>query len=182
MIDPKGSLLFRLILPISFIITGMALFLSLEACNPPDTSAADSNSSQNSESEPRIALDVGIVVSDMEKSLAFYEDLIGLPVIAEVRTSLIGAGKMVQLRHGVSLIKLLEMDEAPLAKTETGITTTFGHRYVTFMVSDISVYEQKVNKADTPVAMPLTELGNGAKIMMVEDPDGNIIEFVQEGN
>ena len=30
--------------------------------------------------------------------------------------------------------------------------------------------------------MALTELGNGAKIMMVEDPDGNIIEFVQEGN
>ena len=182
MIDPKGTLLFRLILPINFIITGMALFLSLEACNPPDTSAADSNSSQNSESEPRIALDVGIVVSDMDKSLAFYGDLIGLPVIVEVRTSLIGAGTMVQLRHGASLVKLLQLDEAPLARTEKGISTTFGHRYVTFMVSDISPYEQKVKEAGTPITMPLTELGNGAKIMMVEDPDGNIIEFVQEGN
>jgi len=159
----------------------MALFLSLEACNPQDTSAADSVADEPSDSELRIALDVGIVVSDMEKSLSFYRDLIGLPVIAEVRTSLIGAGTMVQLRHGASLIKLLEMDEAPLARTETGITTTLGHRYVTFMVSDISIYEQKIEEADSPVAMPLTELGNGAKIMMIEDPDGNIIEFVQEG-
>ena len=182
MIDPKDSLLFRLVLPISFIVTGMALFLSLEACNPQDTSAADSVSDQGSGPALRIALDVGIVVTDMEKSLAFYRDLIGLPVIAEVRTSLIGAGTMIQLRHGSSLIKLLEMDEAPLARTETGIATTFGHRYVTFMVSDITIYEQKVKEANSPIAMALTELGNGAKIMMVEDPDGNIIEFVQEGN
>ena len=31
----------------------------------------------------RIAIDVGIVVTDMERSLSFYRDLLGLPVIAE---------------------------------------------------------------------------------------------------
>ena len=32
----------------------------------------------------------------------------------------------------------------------------------------------------TSWAMPITTLGHGAKIAMVEDPDGNVIEFVQE--
>ncbi|MBX2819051.1 MAG: VOC family protein [Rhodothermaceae bacterium] len=181
MIDPNGSLFIRLVLPICFIVTGLALFLSLEACNPKGAPSADIESSQSQNPEVRVALDVGIVVSDMDASLAFYRDLLGLPVIAEVRTSLIGAGTMVQLRHGASLIKLVQMDEPPGAKTETGITTTLGHRYVTLMVSDISYYGQKIKEAGSPVAMPLTELGNGAKIIMVEDPDGNIIEFVQEG-
>ncbi len=132
------------------------------------------------DSETRIAIDVGIVVNDMGEALGFYRDVIGLPVVAEVRTSLIGAGTMVQLSHGASLIKLLEMDEPPAVESPAGITGAYGHRYITLMVEEIDPVVSKLEQAGTPVAMDLTELGNGAKIIMVEDPDGNIVEFVQE--
>ena len=170
----------RLMLPISFILAGIFLFISLEGCNLKDLSAAEIMESGNGEQAPRIALDVGIIVSDMDASLNFYKDLLQLPVVAQVRTSLIGAGTMIQLRHGASLIKLVEMDDPPSSKTKPGITTTYGHRYITLMVEDISIYASALEKANVPFSMPLTELGNGAKIMMVEDPDGNTVEFVQE--
>lgn len=48
----------------------------------------------------RIAVDVGVVVSDMEESLAFYRDLIGLPFITEINSELNGVGRMAQLKHG----------------------------------------------------------------------------------
>ena len=70
---------------------------------------------------PRIAIDVGIVVADMARSLGFYRDLLGLPVVAEVETSLIGKGRMTQVTHGDSLIKLVELDEAPSRQGLTGI-------------------------------------------------------------
>ena len=52
----------------------------------------------------RRAIDVGILVVDLSRSLAFYRDLLGLPVVGETVTSLIGPGRMVQLRYGEALI------------------------------------------------------------------------------
>ena len=87
---------------------------------------------------------------------------------------------MVQLKHGTSLIKLVELKTTPSAKTETGINTAMGYRYITLMVTEIDPIAEKLAQNHVPVALPLTTLGNGAKILMVEDPEGNIVEFVQE--
>lgn len=156
---------------------GFAAFaLVLSGCAP------EASSSTPREEAPaiRIAVDAGVIVADMDKSLAFYRDLLGLPVVADITTSLIGKGRMVQLQHGASLIKLVQMETAPAADTETGITTTFGYRYITLMVENIAPIVAQTEAAAIPVFMPLTVLGNGAQIYMVEDPEGNIVEFVQE--
>ena len=128
--------------------------------------------------ETRIAVDVGLVVSDMHASLAFYRDLLGLEQVAEIETKLIGKGKMVQLRHGASLIKLLEM-EKPAVKNTDGFVDVLGYRYITLIVPKIDVVLKTVEAHNIQVAMPITYLGNGAIILMVKDPEGNIVEFVQ---
>ena len=158
------------------------LFFLLAACTPetPAPASGDDTSQEAPAPSTRIAVDVGVVVEDMERSLGFYHDLLGLPVVAEVTTSLIGKGQMVQLKHGASLIKLVQMEEAPSGGTPTGIATTFGYRYITLLVDDIDAIMTKIEQGAAPIALPLTELGNGAQIVMVEDPDGNIVEFVQE--
>ena len=78
-----------------------------------------------------IAIDIGIVVTDMERSLSFYRDLLGLPVIAEITTALIGKGRMVQLKHGESLIKLVQLDTSPTEQSSKGISQALGYRYIT---------------------------------------------------
>ena len=128
----------------------------------------------------RIAIDVGILVADLESSLGFYRDLIGLTAIAELPTSLIGKGRMVQLRHGESLIKLVELNEPPSSHSPAGISAAFGYRYITLLVTDLEAIFAKLVAANVAIALPITQLPNGAEIAMVADPDGNIVEFVRE--
>ncbi len=125
----------------------------------------------------RIAIDVGVVVADMERSLAFYCDLLGLAAIAEIPTTLIGRGRMVQLQHGQSLIKLVEMERAPAQQSPAGIAAALGYRYITLLVPEIAAIMATMEKA--AIAVPITRLDNGTQIAMVADPDGNIVEFVQ---
>ena len=164
--------------PVSLVLM-LSTLLFLGGC---EATAEDQRSEPLSNDSERIAIDVGVVVADMQDALGYYQGILGLPIIAEVRTSLIGKGTMVQLKHGSSLIKLLQMDSPPSGKSQKGIASAFGNRYITLMVSDIQPFVDKVHQHKVPVYLELTELGNGAKIMMVEDPDGNIVEFVQEAN
>lgn len=128
----------------------------------------------------RIAIDVGLVVSNLEESLTFYHDLLGLPIIARIDTKLIGKGRMVQLRHGASLIKIVEFEEAPTIASPREISSSYGLRYITFMVDNLDDVVSKMEKNQIFEVLPVTELSTGTRIYMVEDPDGNVVEFVQE--
>jgi len=130
--------------------------------------------------DARIAVDVGIIVKDMTTALAFYADLLGLDIITELKTSLIAKGRMIQLKHGSSLIKLVELERPPKTTNPKGLTQTFGHRYITLVVKDIKPILEKLERANTEIFVPLTELSNGTLIAMVFDPDGNSVELVQE--
>ena len=169
-------------------VAGFVLFFLLAACNtqgpatrsteetPPGTSAT-----------PKRTLDVGIVVVDMTRSLNFYRDLIGLPVVAEFRigqvgepvVSRIGDGEMVWLRYRESLIKLVEMDVEPSGRTPTSLSKATGFRFITLPVPDIEALMAKMEQAKAPLVVPLIELADGVKISMVEDPDGNVVEFIE---
>ena len=152
----------------------LGCLLLVMACTSPDTPSTPT------ENVARIAVDVGVVVTDMDTALAFYRDALGLEQIGDFRTSLIGAGRMVQLQHGTSIVKLVQMDDAPAQASPSGLTGGRGYRYITLMVADIADMAARSEGASAPVALPLTTLGNGAQILMVEDPEGNIVEFVQE--
>ena len=135
---------------------------------------------RSSDKTVRTAIDVGLVVSDLERSLGFYCDLIGLPVVATLTTSLIGRGRMVQLNHGSSRIKLVELDENPAESSPIGISKALGYRYITLLVADLEEVMGRLDKNKTPIVVPMTQHPSGTRITMVEDPDGNIVEFVQE--
>ena len=127
----------------------------------------------------RSALDVGLLVADLEASLSFYLDLLGLEVRADVWTSLIGQGRMVQLQVGGSLLKLVQLAEAP-SPAEPGLPRRLGIRYITLMVADVVTCLERLERAGTEVTLPLTSLPDGTLIVMVLDPEGNTVELVQE--
>ena len=127
---------------------------------------------------PRIAIDVGLMVTNMERSLHFYRDLIGLAVVAEITTTLIGKGRMLQLKHGDSLLKLVELENIPPRQGSPDVG--LGYRYITLLVADINKIMTTLEQEPVAMVVPVTQLTNGATIAMVTDPDGNIVEFVQE--
>ncbi len=127
------------------------------------------------------AIDLGIVISNSERSLAFYRDLLGFEHVADIPMPLGGGGTMHRLNCGDTLIKLVKFDDNPERAGSGGITGATGLRYFTMIVSNLAEIMAACEAAGAPVAVPITEVRPGVTIGMVEDPDGNWVEFVENG-
>ena len=123
----------------------------------------------------RDALDLGIFVSDINASLKFYQENLGLKKEGELDLPF---GKMYRLSYGKSFFKLIDPKELP-PKGPAGLTDQLGYRYVTFPVTNISEICETLKEKGVKFTFPETELMPGVRIAMVQDPDGNNVEFVQ---
>jgi len=123
-------------------------------------------------------IDLGIVTSNGDAMVTFYRDTLGFR--EEPGTPFPGGGTMHRLWCGDSLIKLVAPDPAP---TETAppapIARASGYRYFTISVSNINAMTQACEAAGHKVAIPVTEIRPGVTISMIEDPDGNWVEFLE---
>jgi glyoxylase I family protein len=126
------------------------------------------------------SIDIGIVITDIEKSIAFYHDLLGFEQAGEL--AMPGGGTMYRLMCGTSAIKLILPGHMPPAVAPPGgIQGATGYRYCTISVSNIEELVTKCIAAGHPVPVPVTLLRPGISIAIVADPDGNWVEFVQTG-
>ena len=121
------------------------------------------------------SLDLGIIVSDIQASLKFYKDLLGLE---SVGTTPLWFGTMHRLRFGSSDFKLVDPKTVP-PKGAVGLDKQLGFRYVTFVVKNLSEICAELKKKGIEFAEPEQEVRPGVRIAMVKDPDGNIVEFVE---
>jgi catechol 2,3-dioxygenase-like lactoylglutathione lyase family enzyme len=123
----------------------------------------------------KTCIDIGILVRDIQKSLAFYQDLLGLKKIGELPVPF---GHMHRLGFGESFVKLIDPKKVP-PTGEIGLTKSLGFRYLTFQISNIDEVCSACEKAGVPFEIAKQELMPGVTIAMVRDPDGNVVEFVQ---
>ena len=123
------------------------------------------------------SIDLGIVVTDVEAALAFYRDTLGFTDAGEMA---VPGGTMRRLLCGTSVIKLLAPGRTPPAVAPPGgIQGATGYRYWTITVANIAALVGQCAAAGYTVAIPLTVLRPGVTIAIVEDPDGNWVEFVE---
>ena len=121
------------------------------------------------------SLDLGILVSDINASLKFYQDLLGLKFIEKIP---VWFGTMYRLRFGTSDFKLIAPKTLP-PKGPVGLEAQIGFRYVTFVIKNLSAVCAKLQEKGVAFEIPEKEARPGVKIAMVRDPDGNIVEFVE---
>ena len=82
------------------------------------------------------SIDLGIVVSDSEKALAFYRDTLGFEHVGDMPMP--GGGTMHRLMCGTSLIKVVHPASPLDAKAPGGgIQGAYGYRYWTISVSNL---------------------------------------------
>ncbi len=125
------------------------------------------------------AIDLGIVITDSERSLAFYRDLLGFEHVADTPMPIAGGGTMHRLNCGDTLIKLVKLNNTPERDGSGGIPGATGMRYFTMIVSNLSEIVGQCEEAGVTIAVPITEVRPGVTIAMVEDPDKNWVEFVE---
>jgi lactoylglutathione lyase len=118
------------------------------------------------------AIEIGIVVRDAEKSLAFYRDTLGLEYLGDL---VFPGNHMWRFQAGGSVVKLLAQD--PPAEP-AGDTPTAGLSYLSLFVSNLEEIVQEVEDAGCTIAIPITEFQPGARFAFVQDPEGNRIELL----
>jgi catechol 2,3-dioxygenase-like lactoylglutathione lyase family enzyme len=123
------------------------------------------------------SIDLGIVVRDAQAALKFYRDTLGL--VQEPDTPFPAGGTMHRLRCGTSLIKLVAPSVVPDARPEPGnIPNASGYRYWTITVSNLDEIMGQCEAGGYKIVVPKTEVRPGITIGIVEDPDGNWVEFI----
>ena len=122
-------------------------------------------------------IQVGLTVADPEKSRAFYGKILGFHEEKPLSPKALNGDLEYIFTAGKSNIKFWKGDGVDLPKHTGNITDAIGFRYFTFIVKDVDAVYAAAKASGAAVAMPPTDLGKIARIMMLSDPDGNWIEF-----
>jgi len=160
--------------------------------------AAVSAMAAEPETFPRTTIDLGCVVTDLDKSVRFYTEGIGFRELKgfEVPAGLATDAGLTDARPlSIRVLVLGEDDSATKLKLmqvagtlpRTGDTDFIhshtGFRYLTVMVADTDATLARLEKlgvkpiAKSPVALP-DSLAPGLHLTCVRDPDGNLVELI----
>jgi lactoylglutathione lyase len=153
---------------------------------------------EETEMFPRTTIDLGCVVTDLDKSVRFYTEGIGfrevqsfsvpaaLATDAGLTDSRPLAIRVLALGEGPDATKLKLMQVAgtlPRTGDNEFIHSHTGFRYLTIMVADTDAALARLAKlgvqpvAKGPVALP-SDLVAGMFLTCVRDPDGNLVELI----
>ena len=125
------------------------------------------------------SIDLGLITLDAEPMLKFYRDTLGLEQEGEMPMP--GGGHMTRLKCGTTTLKIVVNAKEPKATAAPGgIRGATGFRYFTISVSNLAAVTEECEAAGYKVPMPPTEIRPGVSISMIEDPDGNWVEFLEQ--
>ena len=109
-------------------------------------------------------IEIGLTVSDVERSRAFYREFVGLEELPPVEDPLLGTTKY-RFRHGHTLITLRRFSSALPADTSSGL--------IQYLVSNIERVEELARERSVKIDRPLTApVGAPLRTLWIGDPDG----------
>ena len=124
------------------------------------------------------AVEIGVVTTDLDAMVAFYEGCLGLPFQGDLDFP---GGTMKRYAVGKNVLKLVVLDEPPAAPTPRGGgPAQAGIRYITALVTSVTAAQEQIAAAGYEIVQPAAEFAPvpGMGWMFVADPDGNWIELV----
>ena len=124
--------------------------------------------------------DLGIVISDWEATKKFYCETLGFQHVMDMPFPLGDGGTMHRVQAGDVTLKLSQHNTMPASRNPPGgAKTAIGIRYFTFWVRNLDEVVAKCAAGGYVIAVPITLVRAGTRIAIVEDPDGNWVEFLQ---
>jgi catechol 2,3-dioxygenase-like lactoylglutathione lyase family enzyme len=127
-------------------------------------------------------------VTDMDRALTFYRDVLGMEVVFETLISgepfdaVLHAtrkqeGRVVGGLLGGLMVELLSLGIKPAAERPTRRGNTGIHN-VSLSVADLDETHRRVSAAGYPPDQEPFEIG-GVRMFFVKDPDGTPVEFIE---
>ncbi len=113
---------------------------------------------------------VSLLVADTQRAVAFYADILGLPVSAD-RPELGFPGAWLELSgQQVHLLELPNPDPVNNRPEHGG-----RDRHVAFRVDDLDTYQKRLDDA----GIAYTRSRSGRRALFCRDPDGNACELIE---
>jgi catechol-2,3-dioxygenase len=116
------------------------------------------------------SMEVGLTVTNLEKSRAFYRDFVGLDELPPVQDALLGVTKY-PFRHGETTVNVWSFGPTARANTRTA-----GIQYV---ISDVEAVDVKAKAQAVKIDTPLGNFSAGLRTIWLSDPDGITNYFAQ---
>ena len=124
------------------------------------------------------ALDyVVLIVHDLDRSLAFYTGVLGLPLGHR-------SGSYAQLATGATRLSLFERGAmaTTLGAEELAVPDTAATAFeIGFKVDDVDAAYSELIAAGAIGAVPPTTRPWGQRTAYIRDPDGHLVELAQDG-
>lgn len=135
---------------------------------------------------------VGISVSNIERSIAFYRDMFGMEPLMDIMPfggeqfeaimDIPGvSGRMCMIGKGSTNLELFEFDGAKPMDPEYPVSD-HGISHFGIFVDDIAATYDKLQAAGVRIHTPvITFMGGSMKATYCRDPDGNVFEVLEPG-
>ena len=126
---------------------------------------------RNAPAEAYAKVEVGINVSDLEESRAFYRDFVGLDELAPVNDTLLGVTKY-PYRHGETTLNIWSAGRHLPADT--------GSAGIQYVVSNVDIVDARAKARNVTVEQALGDMpGFPLRTVWLNDPDGVTNYFAQ---
>ena len=134
----------------------------------------------------------GFVVKDLDRSTAFYRDVVGLQVVGSMErqggpiSQMIGYDDVHLKRSLLSagdghMLELIQYIHPPGADRPSNDRNTQGASHIAFDVDDIEATFRHLVDNGALKLNPPVELQPGRTACYLQDPDGNWVELIQSG-
>jgi len=132
---------------------------------------------------------VGISVSDIERSIAFYRDMFGMQQLCDVfpfgdeRVQAIMdipgvTGRMCMIGKDNLQLELFEFTGGR-AKDANYPVSDHGYSHFGFEVDDVDATYARLKEAGVRIHSPVITFDGGIRAIYARDPDGNVFEALQ---
>ncbi|RBI60324.1 VOC family protein [halophilic archaeon] len=131
----------------------------------------------------------GITVSDLEESVAFYRDTLGMDELEQIGFDDEAFSRFVDVKDvdvdivfldaGGCSIELLEYENGGGNANEGVSNDTIGASHFCLAVDNVDRQYKELSDSIEFVSEPQT-LENGAQVVYLYDPDGNTVELLEE--
>jgi catechol 2,3-dioxygenase-like lactoylglutathione lyase family enzyme len=129
---------------------------------------------------------VGTTVSDLDRAVEFYRDVLGFELLSEFTVSgesfatgvgVPGAtGEFAHLDADGVRVELVEYDPEGESCTAESVNQR-GAKHMGFEVDDVEAFYEALPDDVETVSEPQTT-SSGARILFIRDPEGNLIEII----
>lgn len=124
---------------------------------------------------------VTISISDINRSLAFYRDLLGFPVLGRLyyRNQVGLVIDFLDIGNG-AILEIFSFTSAPTRPTEwLPDDLQIGLRHIAFKVQDVDATAARLRQAGAPFTLKPVDATGGVRIAFFTDPDGTLLEIIQ---